>query len=674
MIALACGSALASVAIWVLLSLGLARPWPVWFAVAAAAAGVWRVARPRWKTPHPMWLAALPGVLLTFVHALAPEIQPDANTYHLGLVADWARTGAFSPKIGFYDLLPLGLETLFLPAYLAVGPVGAKLVHFGFFLASLPLISRVGQQCGVDRSRALLAAVFYSWTPVVMIAASSAYSDAALVFFTLAAFSALHDERDRAAGLAAGFCYAIKVTGGLVGVAGVLWLASRRQWRRALWFSGAALVPSLPWALRALWMTGNPVAPLGNSIFPNDAFHAYTEQVLANHLANYGGLSIGEIVRSLLWGGESLQGLLGPVCILLPLALAALRCRATRPVVVAALILALPWTRNLGARFLMPMLPFALLAVSSVLPRRVFAAATVLHAILAMPVVMDRYTDAGAWRLRGIPWQAALGIQRSEDYLAGHVWEYGFCKTISKFVKPGDVLLDLYALPYAYLPVVPLGPLPSAEFDNIVYTLNSATGAMPDNVFELECRWPLQFTREVRLSSASSWPAPLALTEARPLRNGIPVSISRNWFLDASPNAGDSPLAIDNNRASRWSTLEHLRGGEWWALRFDRPVPTDGIVLGVVNADQNLQLRVNVTDMGGLNHQACADMPRTRTPLDFNRKQAVAFAKSRGVRWIVGRLQGGGHAQITRALNMVPESFGVTPVARFEDLVLFRVD
>jgi hypothetical protein len=652
---------------------GLTRPWPVWLISAAAVAGALRFARPKWAKPHLLWLLALPGALLTLIHALTPEFQPDATTYHLGIVADWARTGAFSQRIGFYEILPLGLETLFLPAYFAAGPIGAKLVHFAFFVASLPLIARIGQQCGVDRQRAVLAAVFYSWTPVVMVTASAAYSDAALVFFTLACISAMLAGQDGAAGLSAGFCYAVKLTGGLVAVAGLVWLALRREWRRALWFAGAATVSSLPWIVRAWRMTGNPIAPVGNGIFPNDAFHAYTEQVLSTYLGSYGNLTIADIVRSLLWGGESLQGLLGPVCILLPLSLLALRRPETRMLALAALVLALPWTRNIGTRFLMPALPFALLAIASVLPRGVFAAATILHALLALPPVMDRYTDAGAWRLRGAPWQVALRLQDPEDYLTRNLWEYRFCKTISKFVKPGEVLLDLYALPYAYLPVVPLGPLSSAEFDNIVYTLNSATGQAPDNVFQLKCRWPMEFTRELRLIATGAWPAPLAVAEMRPLRDGAPVRVLRNWFLDAWPNAGDSPLAIDNNQATRWSTLESVRGGEWWALRFDRPVPTDGVILNVVNADKTLKFHVTVTGIDGAAHQACAERSSTLMGQVFNRKSAIAYAKSRGVRWIVGRLNGGGHAQIARALHMVPEAFGVRPVARFEDLVLFQV-
>lgn len=672
MIALAEGSALASAAIFGLLVLGWAKAWAVWLVLAGALAVSMRGSRPGWRRPHPLWLLALPGFVLTLVNALAPETQPDAAGYHLGLVAEWARTGAFPPRIGFYDLLPLGLETLFLPAYFLAGTTGAKLVHFAFFAASLPLIARAGRQCGLEPGRAVLAAVYYSWTPVVMIAASSAYTDAAIVFFTLAAFSALLDRRDAPAGFAAGFCFAIKVTGGIVAAAALFWLAARREWSRLARLAPAAAVVSLPWTLRAFILTGNPIAPLGNRVFPNDFFHAHTEQVLTSYFTDYGGVRGWELWRSILWGGASLQGLIGPVSILLAAAALALRKRETRPLAIACAVMAAPWFANLGARFLMPALPFAALAAASVLPRNLMAAAAALHAALAWPAAMDLYTDKGAWRLRGVPWEAALGIEPAGRYLERELYEYRFVKRVAARVKRGETLLDLYGLPYAYLPVVPLGPLPSAEFDNVVYALNAARGAPPDLLHTLDCRWPMEFLREARISVEAAWPAPFSIAEAQPLRAGSPVQVVRNWFLDAQPNGGDSTLAMDNNKASRWSTLEPARGGEWWSVRFDRPVPLDGMRFHIVNASASLKLNVTLESAAGRISRACRDAQFQPGPLVFYRKAAMAFAKSRGVRWIAGSTRGEGHGPLVRELEMAPAAFGVEIVERDGEFVLFR--
>jgi hypothetical protein len=56
------------------------------------------------------------GVLYA-IHALAPEIQPDAIAYHLGLTAEYVRLGRFPNRVGFFEMLPQGLEMLFVPAF-----------------------------------------------------------------------------------------------------------------------------------------------------------------------------------------------------------------------------------------------------------------------------------------------------------------------------------------------------------------------------------------------------------------------------------------------------------------------------------------------------------------------------------------------------------------------------
>ena len=61
-----------------------------------------------------------------------------------------------------------------------------------------------------------MAAVFYFCAPVAGLTGSSSYNDAAGVFFLLAAFDLLLLRDDRylfAAGILAGFCYAIKLPG-----------------------------------------------------------------------------------------------------------------------------------------------------------------------------------------------------------------------------------------------------------------------------------------------------------------------------------------------------------------------------------------------------------------------------------------------------------------------------
>jgi hypothetical protein len=131
-----------------------------------------------------------------FVNALAPETMADGITYHLGLPYEYVRLGGFPDRIAFYDLVPQGMEMLYTVAFAFGRHSAAKLVEFSFFLATLPLIFRIGRRMGAGDLASLVAAVFYFSAPVVGLTGSSSYNDAAGVFFMLAAFYLLLVWRD----------------------------------------------------------------------------------------------------------------------------------------------------------------------------------------------------------------------------------------------------------------------------------------------------------------------------------------------------------------------------------------------------------------------------------------------------------------------------------------------
>lgn len=680
--ALASGAPLLSLLVFVLLATRHAASWLV-LGLCAVAATLLCWKRPAWARPvWPHWsaVAFLPFLALYLVNALAPEIQPDAVTYHLGLVAEWMRTGSFAARIGFYDILPLGAETLFLPAVLAGGNSAAKLVHFAFLCATVPLIIRLGLRLGLDRAAALAAAGLYTLAPVTGIAGTAAYNDAALVFFSLAAFALLvedagqpGDESMLHAGLAAGFCYAIKVTG-ILSVAGlVAWLLWKRRWRGAAVASAGALVSVAPWMLRNWLLTGNPIAPLGNRIFPNDAFHAFNEASLARYLSDYGGLPWTHIPQALALDGAALQGLIGPVIFLLPLSFLALRSKAGRAVLAAAFILLLPWTRNIGARFFLP--GFALLGVAlcMALPRRLAPILLCLHAALSWPAVLDRYSNPSAWRLHGMPWEAALRIVPEDKYLEQQIAEYRFTRQVAQKLRDNEPLLDLHALPFAYLNTVPTGPLSSAQFDNIVQTLNLAYGAAPERLYPFECRFPLQFARAIRVRLEEPYGSPWSIAEVQLYRRGAEVPVSRNWLLSSWPEPGDAWLAIDRNRATRWTTWEDARPGMFWQLTFDRPTPIDGATALLPNFPRRT---LGSVYLQGIDRQWRKVSRQAEIALPwriFYKRAAMRFVRQQGFRWIATHIGGEGHGLTGESLASLPEAWGVELVVRDGDLVLFRV-
>lgn len=679
--ALACGAPILSLGLFLLLLSGLASKGAlIALCLAAAALG-----GPGWrKTAHwtrPPWIAVVfaPFAVLYAVNALAPPTQPDAVTYHLGLVAEWLRLHGFATRIGFYEMLPLGLETLFAPAVAVGGFSAASLFHLLLLGATVPLLWRVGRQVGLQREAAAGAAALYALSPIVGMSGVAAYNDAGGVFFTVAVFALLlEDWRAEGdhwlayAGLAAGFCYAVKVTGLLVVVAALAWILWRRRWRGAAWFSASALVSILPWMLRDLVLTGNPVAPLGNRFFTNDAFHLATEESLGQYLRDY-GVGWPHLPWSIAVDGAALQGLIGPLFLLLPLAILAWKKPAGRAVLVTAAVLTLPWTQNLGARFLMPALAFYALALAMVVPQQLFAVVVVLHALSAWPAVMNVYSNPWAWRLKGMPWEAALRLQSEDAYLTANLYEYTFLKKAARYMKPNEPLLDLYGLPYAFLPTVPTGPLPSAPFDNMSAALDLAAGKLPEQLYQMRCEWPRQFIRAVRIRMEKPFPAPWSISEAGLLRDGQTVKMSRNWFVRSWPEPGDAWLAVDGNKASRWQSWSNSKEGMAWELRVDRPVPLDGAWAMMINVDSPQRVGMYIE---GLDRQwrKVSDRAVMQDPTNrMYRRSAALFVKNAGYQWIAVKIGPGGHGPVGESMLATPDAWGVDLVERVESIGLFRI-
>ncbi len=149
----------------------------------------WVCHRPMWdplNLPKRIRIAAALGFgaysVWYFVNALAPEIMPDGLTYHLGLPSAYVRLRGFPGRVTFYDMFPQGMEMLYTVAFAFGRHSAAKLVEFGFFLATLPLIFRVGRLLRMSDLAVLTAAVFYLCAPVAGLTGSSSYNDAAEVF------------------------------------------------------------------------------------------------------------------------------------------------------------------------------------------------------------------------------------------------------------------------------------------------------------------------------------------------------------------------------------------------------------------------------------------------------------------------------------------------------------
>ena len=462
------GAVIVSCGVFALLACGIG-----YTAVFLLLAGLLLAAALRTRCADVVDLPALPpfiGVILAayallyLVYALAPEIQPDAFGYHLRLVSEYARLHAFSNRIMFYDMLPQGMEMLFVPAFALGGAAAAKLVHLVFLCATIPLMRQIAREAGLTAHAGSVGAALFFLAPVCGVVGTAAYTDAGLVCAVCAVLCLLLQwdrERLRAllvcAGLNAGFCYTIKPTFGWVAALGACFVLLRgRRLLPAVSFAALALAVVLPWAVRSYWFTANPAAPFLSVWFPNPVSTPALEHDLA---ASFSAWRPGFSWASALFdytvtGGH--QGLFGAAFLLLPLALFALRRKGGRWLLGASALLAVPVLLNTGTRFLLPAMVPASLALASVLPGPAGFALVAVQAVAAAPPVIDYFDRLYArkyeWRLRAFPLQAALGLVTEDAYLRQNVPQFAVRDLVQENTRPGAAILTLAPVPEAYIP------------------------------------------------------------------------------------------------------------------------------------------------------------------------------------------------------------------------------
>jgi hypothetical protein len=642
------------------------------------------MSRPVFDRPWESRLLA--GILVVYgglylVHALAPEIQPDAVTYHLGLPREYVKHHGFTERVAFHEVLPQGMEMLFTMGYAFGRHSAAKLIHFAFLAATFPLMIGIGRRLGAPDFASAVGACLYLLSPVVATSGTSAYTDAALVFYSLAAAYALmlwRDSRHSAllgltAGILAGFCYAVKMNGMLVPAACFLFVAAHRKWRPILCFSAGAALMIAPWMLRSLVLTGNPLAPLFNEYFANGYFFVSSERRLIQSLRTYPGLTLESAPMELTTWGSLLQGLAGPVFLLAPAGVLALRRRRGWVVAGAALLLAIPWFLNMGTRFLMPSLPWLCLLMAMALPRLAAWGLLAAHAVLCLPPVVGLYADETAWRLKGLPLAAALRLESEHDYLSRNVWGFPLAEMVERNTSPNSGILDFVGLPTAYLRRKVVGDWQSAEGERLAESLAIAAYNERGAFQEVRAGWKEQPLRALRIQWADGPKALWNIHEIRLFRGAKRIRPGSGWLVDAEPNVWEAEFGLDGNLVSRWSSREAAAPGMFFEVEFPRPVVLSAAMAIMASPAEKARIGFLGMDEDGKWRMLPANPETSPSPALNLRREAIQFVKRRGIRFIVARSGYQGHLVTGRALTASPGDWGVVPVATYEDVVLFRI-
>ncbi len=630
------------------------------------------------------WLFAAPFAfyaLLYLSNSIAPEISPDGQAYHLGLVYRYFRLHGFERlTTDMYSNLSQGIEMLFLFAFSFGRHSAAATVHCCYLLALPLMMLSYGRRIGRPIAGACAGMIFYL-SPLAGIDGVSAYNDVALAATAFATFYLVEiwrDERQQPIlipiGLLAGFCFAIKYTG-LVAAAYVIamlfWelvIRGTNSRKRAVLslatVTGLVALMAAPWLLKNWLWLGNPLSPFLNREFPNHFTHISFEDEYRRYLSTYDIPSLKPLFWIVTVKGQ-LGGQIGPAFLLAPLALLSLRFKEGRHLLLAGLFFLLPYPQNIGARFLIPALPFVALGIALALEiSRVAQAALIILAIpLAWPKVIDRYrAPAGGWQIVSMPWKAALGIVPQDKWLLEHSGGWVTSRMIDEFVPEGKRVWSTAPVAKSWEKTDVLVNYYSAEGELIEDILNTPT--KPD----FQPLWNLRYTFAPRtmervslMQNAGNAPDIWSIGEMRFFLDDREIQPSPKWRYTGSSFPWDLSLAFDRNPVTRWRTWEPIHPGMHIDIDFGAPLQLDRIELHSSHDQWKIDVKPDAIN---------ARLEKLENPpLGDLRHLATATVKARGIDFLLI----GPDNWLTEEIHNHPENWGLRKVSARNDDWLFEI-
>jgi hypothetical protein len=581
--------------------------------------------------------------LLYLSNSLAPEASPDGQAYHLGLVYRFFREHGFHRlTTNMYSNLPLGLEMLFLFAFSLGRHSAAATVHCSYLLA-LPILTlsyarRIGRP-----GAGVCAAMMVYLSPIVGIDGISAYNDVALATTAFALFYLLEIWRARPnetpernemndrllipIGLLAGFCVAIKLTGFVAPLYAAAVILMRKRPGGLVPVTAAAAMIALPWLIKDWIWLGNPVSPFLNRLFPNPYIHVQFEESYRAYFRHYELTSFRQWPWAVTTGGE-LGGQIGPLFLLAPLALIALRSRIGRHCLLAALFFLIPYPQNIGARFLIPALPFVALAVPLAILSPAFSVLLIAAAaVLGWPAVIEKYqAPASGWHIAQMQWPAALRIVPQDIFLRNHSAAWVGAQTLDYFVPKGKRVWSSTPVGESYSSTNVMINYQSAEGELIEDILTTATFDNQAPTLNLRFTFPKRRLQHLRISQTATSPDEIWSIGEVFIFNG-PEQITRgpSWKLNADPYPWDIALAFDSNPVTRWRSWQSVHPGMHVDVDFGVPTELDRVELHSSHDQGKIEVQLDVpAKLDKLEDPPTGDL----------RKLATQTVKARGIDYL----------------------------------------
>jgi len=692
------GSACLSTLVFLMAALHLIYK-PVLLAVSVVIVGAavqQRLWKPRGESFTPLakyWKLLFFAVYLAFaglyfVYALAPEISPDGVTYHLGLVARYARDrGLTAITTNMLSGFSEGMEMLFLFAFVWGRHSTASLVHFTFLLVLPWVILNYGRRIGKP-SVGVIGGLLIFTAPLVGLDGTSAYNDVALAAVIFAGFALLeiwNEQRDIELavpiGLLAGFAFSIKYTGFLAVpyaagfMAFELFRGGKRIIRPLAILALCAAAVMLPTPAKNWILLRNPVAPFFNRVFPNPYVHVSAEEAVRRTTQTYAIQSAWEIPYELTVGGEKLQGLLGPGFVLFPLLLLTLRTPAGRRLALAALVFLIPYPGNIGTRFIFPAAVFVAPGIALALSSWPGIAVAILlaHAIASWPANVAWYCEEQAIHLGTFPLRAALRLEPEEQYLARHVASYRIARFAESQTPPGSKIFSFSNFPEAYCAREILVSFAAAQNERLRDTLFRAL--LPDMQPSIARTFyfPPASLRKVRVVQTGPHAAERpTVTEMRIYAASGEVSWGPSWHVDAHPFPWDASFAFDHNAVSLWSAWQDMEPGMFLELDFGGAQTVERVRLESASDQMHVRWECQGQLEPGGKWVLLSNDPQGSilSPAGDLRRAAMQQLKQDGVNYLLI------HDSDFRAVDfeMKARQWGIRPVGSVEGTTLYRIE
>ncbi len=408
--------------------------------------------------------------LVILVQAVAPEVQYDALSYHLGLPRVWIDAGRLvdvPEQIQSYYYL--GAEMNFTAAMLLAGQVAAKLVSLSYLGLAVAAVYVLARRAFSART-AVIAVALFGTTPAVAWQGSTTYVDVAVTLYvTLAVLAALSARRDNSlpfvliAGALAGLAVGTKLTAVLAVVPIALFMiataAPRRRMRTSVAFAATATLALAPWPILRYVQTGNPVFPLLNGLFqsplwpPVNMRFALGDFGVGTNLAGFAELPFAFTYLGQKFDDGAVGAAFGVGLLLLPLAIVFhRRSPDARAIALLSIATFAAWAVSAQyARYVLPIVGMlsvlagaAFESLSRSATRLVRVTAGVMPAVLVVstfPLLLFLYPKVAGH----IPYAVAIGIESRDDYLTRTLPTYGALQVLGRIAgSDSNVLIASY--------------------------------------------------------------------------------------------------------------------------------------------------------------------------------------------------------------------------------------